>query len=181
MKPLHVITAALAVALVAVVVDPGGASHGQPREKQAPSGDEQRASVPKRPARPLATVEGVEPHTSAQLLDLRRTGPKVVTVTLRISRGSSNVSLGWRPALEGPEGEYDTASGLRLIDEVNGREHFPLKDADGHCLCTNGIESLFDNQSLSVSAKFPAPPADVDRVSLHVPEFQSFDSILLGG
>jgi hypothetical protein len=173
MKPLHLITAALTVALIAVVVldvRPGPA----PTSRSAAAAE----TAPKRPAGPLATARGTEPHTSAELLELRRSGPKVVTARLRISLDRLARDE-WLPELEGDEGTWYTAEGLRLLDEVNGREHFPLIDVDGDCLCSSDIGRIGPGQSTFVSAKFPAPPADVSHVSLHVPGFESFDSVAL--
>ena len=135
-------------------------------------------TVPTLPSRPVATVSGSEEGTSLSLLQLRRSGPKVVTATLRIASTRDEVP-GWNPDLEGDEGDWGTAEGLRLIDEVNGREHFPLQTPDGECLCSTGIEALRKGEHIGIYAKFPAPPKGVERASLHVPGFQSIDEIPL--
>ena len=169
MKPLHLLTAGLALALAAVLVidlRPGTA---------ASSGSASRPPA-ERPAGPLATAEGTEPMTKAVLVELRRTGPKVVTARLRLSLDRLARDT-WQPDLSGDEGSWYTAEGLRLVDEVNAQEYFPLMDGDGECLCSTDIESIGPGQSMFISAKFPAPPAGVDVVSLHVPGFQSFDGV----
>jgi hypothetical protein len=104
----------------------------------------------------------------------------VVTATLRLTldRGAPLV---WTPHLEGPEGETGTAGGLRLVDEVNGREHVPLRDGEGRCLCSTGIDTpRSPGESVVVSAKFPAPPADVGHASLQVPGFASIGRVRIG-
>jgi hypothetical protein len=136
------------------------------------------ATVPKLPLRPLATVSGSEEGTSLSLMQLRRTGPKVVTATLRVS-STRDEYFGWTPDLAGEDGEWGTAEGLRLVDEVNGREHLPLQTPDGECLCSDAIENIPKGEDIGVYAKFAAPPAGVDRASLHVPGFQSIDDIPL--
>ena len=168
MKPLHLITAALAIALVAVVIvdlRPGTSASAAPGRVSADA-----ASL---------TVEGSEPQTRATLLELRRTGPKVVTARLKLSLDRFAPGA-WTPDLSGDDGSWYSAEGLRLVDEVNGRELFPLTDSEGECLCSADIDEVAPGQSTFVSAKFPAPPATVGSVSLHVPGFQSFDGIPLG-
>lgn len=146
-----------------------------------PAGDQATrgtTTVPALPRRPLATVSGSEEGTRLSLLQLRRTGPKVVTATLRIA-STRDEYFAWSPSLEGDEGEWDTAEGLRLVDEVNGREHSPLRTPDGECLCSNDIGAIPEGEQIGVYAKFPAPPKGVDRASLHVPGFQSIDDVPL--
>jgi hypothetical protein len=125
---------------------------------------------------PLGTVGGSEPETKATLLSLRRTGPKVVTARLQITLDDQAHGT-WLPALEGEDGSWYTAEGLRLVDEFNGTELFPLVDDDGSCLCSRDIERLRPGESIVVSAKFPAPLPNVTHASLHVPGFSSFDSV----
>lgn len=127
-------------------------------------------------APPIATVQGSEPGPTASLLRLQRVG-KVVTVVVRLTQTADDEYM---PHLEGEDGESYTAEGLRLVDEFNGREHFPLRDPEGQCLCSRGLdEFLYEGDSIDVTAKFAAPPADVDRVSLYLPEFASFDAVPL--
>ena len=167
MKPLHYVTAALAVALIAAILIDLRPSAAGSTSHAAPS-----------PAEPL-TSDGSEPQTKATLLELRRTGPKVVTARLKLS--VDRLAAGaWRPDLSTEDGTWYSADGLRLLDEVNGRELFPLTDSEGECLCSTDIDEVAPGQSTFVSAKFPAPPAGVEAVSLHVPGFQSFDGIPLG-
>ena len=72
-----------------------------------------------------------------------------------------------------------SAADMRLVDEVSGREHFVLRNADGECLCSGRFEVLEDGQSSVISAKFPAPPEAVDQASLETPGFPSIDAVPL--
>jgi hypothetical protein len=150
------------------------ASAAVPPNRSAPE-----AAAPHLPAaapRPLGTVKGSQPHTQLTLLRLRRTGPKVVSASFSLSL-DRQANSSWLHDLEGPNGTYYTAEGIVLVDEVNGREHFVLKDADGTCLCSTGVERLFPGETVAVSAKFPAPPAGVQHASLVAPGFPSFDRV----
>jgi hypothetical protein len=69
---------------------------------------------------------------------------------------------------------------LRLLDEVNGRTHAPLRDGDGRCQCSTGIDARRSpGETVVVSAKFPAPPADVGYASLQALGFASIDRVPL--
>ena len=137
--------------------------------------DAQRAAAAARPAPPIVTIAGSLPHTQLSLLELRRTGPRFVTARVRIGLTRAATSR-WTPDLEG-DGTWYTAEGLRLVDEVTGREHRPFEDADGNCLCSTDIEGLEPGESMIVSAKFLAPPKALRIASLHVPGFPSIDGI----
>jgi hypothetical protein len=129
------------------------------------------------PDTPVATVDGLEPGTKLTLLSLRRSGPKVVTARLRIDfEGQPNRSA-WTPVAD----DLGTLSAedMRLVDEVNGREHFVLRNADDACLCSGQFATVDEGQSSVISAKFPAPPADVTQVSIETPGFPSFDGVPL--
>ena len=136
--------------------------------------DAQRAAA--RPAPPIVTIAGSTPHTQLSLLELRRTGPRFVTARMRISLDRRATSY-WTPDLEGDDGTWFTAEGLRLVDEVSGREHRPFGDADGNCVCSTDIEGLDPGESMVISAKFLAPPKALRVASVHVPGFPSIDGI----
>jgi hypothetical protein len=137
-----------------------------------------RAVAPRMSAdAPIATVRGTAPGTTLTLLELRRTGPKVVTARLRIAyRGPRDRLFVPRDGAVGP---WWSAADMRLVDEVNGREHFVLRNADGECLCTGRFAPLADGRSSVISAKFPAPPPGVRDASLQTPGFASFDDLPL--
>ncbi|HWT93474.1 MAG TPA: hypothetical protein VN238_10790 [Solirubrobacteraceae bacterium] len=177
--------AAASLALTACGADTGGESKPAHAAESRPLAGEGKivdisdgapAATTPAEAPPIATVQGSEPGTTASLLRLQRVG-KVVTVVVRLTQTADGDYI---PHLEGEDGESYSAEGLRLVDEFNGREHFPLRDTEGECLCSRQLdEFLYEGDSVDVTAKFAAPPGDVDRVSLYLPEFASFDAIPL--
>jgi hypothetical protein len=140
----------------------------------------QPAPEPAREAQdvPFGTVEGNVPGTKLTLLSLRRTGPRVVSARLRIDFDNGPDTI-WIPSRYESDDEKLTAEAMRLVDEVNGREHFPLRNADGVCLCSGAFDFLEAGESSVISVKFPAPPANVNRASIETPGFPSFDGVPL--
>jgi hypothetical protein len=127
---------------------------------------------------PFGTVDGNVPGTKLTLLSLRRTGPRVVSARLRIDFDHGPDTI-WIPSRYESDDERLTAEAMRLVDGVNGREHFVLRNADGACLCSGAFDSLEAGDSSTISAKFPAPPAEVTEVSIETPGFPSFDGVPL--
>lgn len=114
------------------------------------------------------------------LISLQRYGPKVVTAKLRVAAAKdAELAYNNRTRVDLSDGDDESTDGLRLMDEVNGREHFPLRSASGECFCSNDARWVERGGYVDPYAKFPAPPADVHVVGLHAPGFPSFDDIQL--
>jgi hypothetical protein len=126
---------------------------------------------------PLQTVHGGAPDVRLQLLSVARSGPSVVTAHMRILASEQVV---WTDAFrDDGEDEHDF-SGVRMVDEVHAKQYLPLRDETGECLCTRSIGNpMYVDHAMDISVKFPAPPADVDSVSVQVPTFASFDAVPL--
>jgi hypothetical protein len=170
-----ILVLALPIALVGALL--GWSVH---RAAARPSAFERAAAAARRAdAHPFGTVVGSYPYARLTLVSLRRTGSKVVSVRLSVAL-DRRARERWLPELEGEQGDWYTAEGLRLVDETNARELAPLKDADGNCMCSVDIHRLDPGQRIAVSALFPAPPPNVTRAALHAPGFPSFDDVPLG-
>jgi hypothetical protein len=136
-------------------------------------------TVAQAPAKALATVEGSVDGATLDLLSVRRSG-KVVTAQFRLKTAEHGT---FEPELLSEDGEQADLSGARLVDDVNVREYAPLRNGKGGCICTNPVgdgDEIGWDESVALSAKFPAPPGDVREISLVVPTFASFDGIVLG-
>ena len=66
---------------------------------------------------------------------------------------------------------------IELVDAVNKKKYLVIKDADGNCLCTPGGADVKPGSQVSIWAKFPAPPAEVTKVSVAIPGFISMDDV----
>jgi hypothetical protein len=185
LRTLLIAAIAVAIGLAGYVVllrpdaAPATSAAGSAASSAAIASDPSPISAPAAPARdePLGTVDGLDPGTKLTLLGLRRSGPKVVSARLRIDFEGTGNSSAWIPW----DDDRNTlhAQDMRLVDEVNGREHFVLRNADGTCLCSGEFVVVQSGESSVISAKFPAPPADVKQVSIETPGFPSFDAVPL--
>jgi hypothetical protein len=76
-------------------------------------------------------------------------------------------------------GEYGTVGGIHLVDPVNKRKYFVVRDADNKCVCSRDISGVEPGKTATLWAKFPAPPADVQRISIVFPKFLPLDDVPL--
>jgi hypothetical protein len=113
-----------------------------------------------------------------RILDLRREGNHVTLDFELVSGEEPNAT--YRFTRENAAGAYDV-SGVTLVDHRNRKRYLTLLDEDGFCLCTSfdHLDSLAEDTAFVHSAQFPAPPADVRRVSVAVPRFRIIDGVPL--
>ncbi|HUF18178.1 MAG TPA: hypothetical protein VMS12_09075 [Thermoanaerobaculia bacterium] len=76
-------------------------------------------------------------------------------------------------------GEYNTVGGIHLVDPVNKRKYFVVRDADRKCVCSRDVSAVDPGKKATLWAKFPAPPADVQRISIVFPKFLPLDDVPL--
>jgi hypothetical protein len=147
---------------------------------------ETEGSGSERPSQALATVEGTAPWVQLEILDLRRVDDKV-TVEFVITTGPE-LSLGTRPDFADPQDQDNelpaqrrySVSGVTLVDTVNSKRHLTLRDSEGNCLCTAFEDQLPEPETRHPhSADFPAPPDDVEEMTVDVPHFPTIDNVPL--
>ena len=95
------------------------------------------------------------------------------TVTLRLQMSSDN---------EAPEGIYQILDGylpdkVHLIDAANKKKYLTVKDASGKCLCTEIKGEVAKDKPVNLWAKFPAPPAEVQKITVVVSGFEPIESV----
>jgi hypothetical protein len=161
-------------------------------EDEAPEIDGGAGSEP--PSEPLATIQGSSPFVKLEIADFRRVGDIVTLEFVIVSDGSSSIGpasaetfaaqVDHARALGGEAGTTEftkrmAVSGVTLVDAANRKRHLVLRDSQGECLCTHfGGETAEDNRYRH-SAQFPAPPAEVDRMTVQVPAFPAADNVPL--
>lgn len=60
-------------------------------------------------------------------------------------------------------------AGVTLVDKVEKKRYYVLRDTEGYPLTTTGINSMQADQAVSIFAQFPAPPATVTQVDIQFP------------
>ncbi|MFD7899655.1 hypothetical protein [Streptomyces sp. NPDC059743] len=60
-------------------------------------------------------------------------------------------------------------AGMTLVDKVEKKRYYVLRDTDGYPLTTTGIVGLDADETVSFFAQFPAPPDSTTKVDLQFP------------
>ena len=115
--------------------------------------------------------EGERGGTKVVVRDLRRDDGG--TVTLRFQVVSAN---------EQPSQLYQLVGGyldskVHLIDAANKKKYLVVRDSSNKCECTEIRGSVAKDAPVNLWAKFPAPPATVQKVTVVVSGFEPIESV----
>lgn len=127
-------------------------------------------------ALPTTTITDFSQPVLVEIVDLQR-GQGVVALELRVTNQGDG-DLNFHHNLS-QGAYYNQPSGVTLLDTNSGRRHFPLVVDDDTCVCTGDLTGLAGGESLDMGVAFPAPPDDVDRVTVLVPGVPPFFDVPL--
>ncbi|MFF5260650.1 OmpA family protein [Actinomadura viridis] len=180
-RPTAVLVAA-GVALSACASDEKPS--GKPSSSAVPSGSAPTNATPLQ-----SRVMMQNSKVRVDLMGLERTSDKVVVARLRVVNqdggdftfGSTLSSLQQARA-DGEKLDANAVSAISLFDPANSRRHFPLMDGENKCLCTRYLAApqLQAGHSIELTAAFPAPPANVGKVTVLFPNAAPFTDVPVG-
>jgi hypothetical protein len=127
----------------------------------------------------IASADGDTPGVTLAVKELKRGSGGTVTLKFTMANGSAK-ELGFGYNYGDPAHEiadFSSVGGVSLIDPAGKKKYFVARDAGGKCVCSQGIKDVAPGGSVNVWAKFPAPPDDVQTISIVVPHFSPMDDV----
>ena len=128
----------------------------------------------------IASTDGEVSGTRIDITELKRTSGGTVNLKFAIVNNSAktlNVHSSYLGDNSISKDSYRDVSGVHLIDPVNKKKYFVVTDAEKKCVCSTEIQDISAGGRASVWAKFPAPPPDVQKVTIEIPHFQPIDDV----
>lgn len=131
--------------------------------------------------KPLAADEHQVGGVRVELLEVKRTAVDAVNVKWRYvntTKDEKTVSV-----LPARDNHYRIAENTYLVDNVNKKKHLVIHDAEDRPVAASHEVNhpqhvvVGGGQTLSTWAKFPAPPADVTKVSVVIPGVPPFEDV----
>ena len=197
-RPLVAVASVLAAALLGGCSVEGGET--KTVTVQQPAGGGAGKSAPSAPAETPTPAEAPAEASLAQgegtvdavpirftITELRRRGPTVI-VNARVEalRPEGEVAGQISQSFsDGQNQEGDDASsfdGVALIDPKARKKYLVARDSEGRCLCSNSLGGQFVDQApANLEATLTAPPADVDRVDVLIPNIKTFADVPISG
>jgi hypothetical protein len=123
-------------------------------------------------------AEGNEPGLSVLIQDLKRDEANSVTLRFQlVNDADKTISLhGKFEDHEAKGRDSDEVGGVHLIDNANKKKYLVVRDSNGKCACAK-IGNLAKGAKASLWAKFAAPPENIEKVTVVVPDFQPVDGV----
>ena len=137
------------------------------------------AAAPPAAAGAIATADGEESGVTVAIKELKRASGGIVSLKFVITNGSSK-RLGFGYDFGDPEHavpDFGSVGGVQLLDPVGKKKYFVARDSEGKCICSRGVKDLAEGASVNLWAKFPAPPDDVQKISIVLPHFSPMDDV----
>ncbi|MGI8897954.1 MAG: hypothetical protein ACR2IB_06115 [Pyrinomonadaceae bacterium] len=186
---LSVLAATLLFTSCSKLVESGKTnSSTQPAEAAAPAPSQ--ASVATTPALPtgappvsagpaIATTDGDLSGIRVEVQELKRTSGDVVNLKFAmINDSDKDFSVGYE--FIDPDHsikDHRSIGGVHLIDPVGKKKYFVARDTESTCLCSSSVSKIASKSRMQLWAKFPAPPEDVQKITVVVPHFIPMDDV----
>ncbi|GAA1884132.1 hypothetical protein [Streptantibioticus ferralitis] len=119
----------------------------------------------------LATIKGPD-GIVLTINSAKRDGGGFVTVTGTVKNtGSAPFSQAgsWRGDEEELQKNGGSLAGATLVDTLGKKRYYVLRDTEGRCLCSTGLDIIQPGATMPVFAQFPAPPATTTQVDFDLP------------
>jgi hypothetical protein len=129
----------------------------------------------------IASADGEKPGTRVDVSELKRGSGGTVTLKMAFVNDSDK-AIGFGYNFADPDHQirdHGSIGAVHLVDPVGKKKYFVARDADDKCVCSTGIPDVAPHSRLSLWAKFPAPPDDVQKISIVIPHFQPLDDVTI--
>jgi hypothetical protein len=117
-------------------------------------------------------AEGQTPGVKVVIRDLKRDDGGTVTLRFQLVNDGEQALKTY-----GVLGEYHDMDYVNLIDAKNKKKYLVVKDSARKCVCSTLKQEVSKGGRVNLWAKFPAPPADVQKISVIVPGFEPVESV----
>jgi len=159
---------------LAVFLSYGGFLKAQEEaEPPAPAPAAQTPSV-------IATTDGEYPNVRVEVTELKRTSGNTITLKFAMMNDSGDqLDFSYNFAEEGKYHTIDFGSigGVNLLDAAGKKKYLVLRDSNGLCVCSRGLKTVEPGSRINLYAKFPAPPENVEKISVVIPHFIPMDDV----
>ena len=129
-----------------------------------------------RAATVIASADGDYPDVRLDVMEIKRTTGNTVTLKLRIVNDSDNL-FSFHDKFASVGSDYAGIGGVHLLDLTNKKKYLVIRDSATACVCSRQIPDIQPGSSAALWARFPAPPQDVDTISIVMPHFIPVDDV----
>lgn len=157
--------------------EPAAAVESTPKTTSGPNAPGGAPSAPSAAA--IATAEGEKSGARVEITELKRSSDNTVTLKFALVNDSDK-AVGFGYDFADPANDikdHGSIGGVTLVDGTGKKKYFVVRDAENNCLCSRGIKDIAPASRANLWAKFPAPPDDVQKISVVIPHFGPLDDV----
>lgn len=157
--------------------EPAAAVESTPKTASGPTAPGGAPSTPSAAA--IATADGERASTRVEITELKRSSDNTVTLKFALVNDSDkSVGFGYDFADKANEiKDHGSIGGITLVDSAGKKKYFVVRDTENNCLCSRDIHDIQPSSRGTLWAKFPAPPDDVQKISIVIPHFSPLDDV----
>lgn len=168
------------------LLNPGTNTNNQPTRAATPAPTQASVSTSPAPGVPppftgpaIATADGDLPGIRVEIQELKRTSGDTVTLKFAmINDSDKEFKFGITFGEEGKSSyDYYSIGGVHMIDAAGKKKYFVVRDTEQQCLCSRNVNNIASKSRVPLWAKFPAPPGDVQKITVVVPHFIPMDDL----
>jgi hypothetical protein len=167
---VHVFSTFLLLASIAVL---GGCSKKEAAAVPPSQPQPAPQSAPAASSSALPSTQGELPGLTLTIQELKRSSTALTLKFVLQSKGGMGFGYDFG---EGTQ-EFSSVGGIHLIDAANKKKYFVVRDADGTCVCSHNIANIAAGSQSVLWAKFPAPPEDVQKITVEIPHFPPIEDV----
>lgn len=157
--------------LIAALAGVGLAQQAFPQEAPAPA----PATAAPTGSTVIASTDGETPGMRVEVTEFKRSGGGVVTLKFALINDSDE-AFGFGYDMGDVASTIDR---VYLVDNAGKKKYQVIRDAGNQCLCSSDLDDVEPQSRVSLWARFPAPPADVEKLSIMIPHFIPLDDVPL--
>ena len=132
------------------------------------------------PAKPaLASADGQKPGSRIEVQELKRVSGGTVMLRFSLVNDADQAfSVGYDLGA-GSTTDIATVAGVHLIEPVGKKKYLVVRDTNNDCDCSRGVRDVAAKSRANLWARFPAPPDNVEKITVVVPKFSPMDDVAI--
>ena len=167
------VLALAAVSLLGCTKSEDARSPSPPPPQPAPTTSSSNTSFSSASSNAMPSTQGEFPGVTVAVQELKR-GSNTLNLKITVANQSNQQFSTYYYFFEK---EGHSVDGIHLIDPVGKKKYFVVRDSDGACLCSREVQAIAPGAQSVMWAKFPAPPDDVQKMTVEIPHFPPLEDV----
>ena len=125
----------------------------------------------------LASADGEKSGSRVEVQEFKRvSGGTLMLRFTMINDADQTLNVGYDFGA-GSTSDIATVAGVHLIEPVGKKKYLVVRDSENKCDCSRGVRDVAAKSRVNLWARFPAPPDNVEKITVIVPHFSPMDDV----